>query len=382
VKILMVATVVTPDGAYGGPVRVATNISAELVRRGHDVTVVAGYKGVKSPRDLKHIFGWVPHRLFRSANVLPGSGFAGSFAAGLLIWILRNARTYDVVHVHFARDLTVLPATAILRLLGIPYVLQTHGMIDPSSKRSARVLDWVATRRLLRGAPILSLTSQEDRDVKAVAGGELEIHRVVNGIPATWRGPQKAANSSEERTRVTVGFLSRLQARKRPIYFVRTALELATEFPGASFVVRGPDEGELGSLQALLRETGRPVNVSLSGPVAPGDVMRELSKFDVFVLPSVDEPFPMSVLEAMALGKPVIITDTCGLAPFVLDAGAGIVVGNSQSDLTTAVRALLLDPDKRTAMGESAADLIDSVFSIKAVTQDVLHVYRSASTGL
>ncbi|MEU2204812.1 glycosyltransferase [Microbacterium oleivorans] len=372
---------VAPDGAYGGPIRVATNVSAELVRQGHDVAAVAGYRGVKSARDLDHVFGKVPHRLFRSINVLPGSGFAGSFALGLLLWILKNARAYDVVHVHFARDLTVLPATLILRLLRVPHVLQTHGMIDPSSRRSARVLDWIATRRLVRGAPILSLTPQEDADLRAVAGEKLEIHRVINGIPSGWRDAASEASSSGTEQATTVGFLARLHARKRPVAFVRMALELGREFPDVTFLLRGPDEGELPSIKAELRAAQEPPNVCLLGPVAPGDVVRALGELDIFVLPSVDEPFPMSVLEALALGKPVVVTDTCGLAPFIRDAKAGIVVGDSQSDLTEGVRALLRDADLRGAMGGSAVRLIDSVFAIEAVIEDVLHAYSSASTG-
>ena len=73
-RILQVVTLLSPDGAYGGPARVALNQSAELIRRGHDVTVAAATRGYRVPPTE---LNGVPVRLFAARTLLPGTGFAG-----------------------------------------------------------------------------------------------------------------------------------------------------------------------------------------------------------------------------------------------------------------------------------------------------------------
>lgn len=71
-RILQVVSLLSPDGAFGGPARVAINQSAALIRKGHDVTLAAGTRGYPiPPTDI----GGVPLRLFPARTLLPGLGF-------------------------------------------------------------------------------------------------------------------------------------------------------------------------------------------------------------------------------------------------------------------------------------------------------------------
>src|SRR6478672_7910698 len=158
-RILQVVGLLSPDGAYGGPARVALNQSAELIRRGHDVTVAAATRGYRAPPTE---LDGVPLRLFGARTLLPRSGFPGMGAPGLVKWFRGSRARFDVVHIHFGRDLVVLPVALAARRHRIPYVLQTHGMVVPSSHPLARPLDALWTRKLLRDAKaVLYLTEQE-----------------------------------------------------------------------------------------------------------------------------------------------------------------------------------------------------------------------------
>ena len=148
-RILQVVTLLSPDGAYGGPARVALNQSAELVSRGHDVTVVGAARGY---RDVPTELNGVPVKLFAAKTLLPRTGFAGMGAPGLGKWLRSNWARFDVTHIHFGRDLVVLPVAAAARRRGIPYLLQTHGMVVPSNHPLAAPLDTVWTRKVLRDA--------------------------------------------------------------------------------------------------------------------------------------------------------------------------------------------------------------------------------------
>ena len=143
-RIVHVVTLITPDGAFGGPVRVAVNQARSLQERGHDVEIVAASSGYAG--DPPTAMEGVPLSLFPARRVLPGAGFSGLVAPGLVGWARSNLHKVDVLHVHAARDLITLPLARYALSRGTPYVLQPHGMIDPSQRALSRPLDAFATR--------------------------------------------------------------------------------------------------------------------------------------------------------------------------------------------------------------------------------------------
>ncbi|MBA8848149.1 glycosyltransferase involved in cell wall biosynthesis [Yonghaparkia alkaliphila] len=356
----------------------ATNLSSELANRNHDVTVVGGKRsfegsGSSEPKSIENL----DYRLFPSRIAVPGVGFAGIGAPLMLPWLRRNSRNFDVAHIHLARDLTVLPAAVLLQKLNIPMVIQAHGMIVPSPKISARVVDALATKRVLRGArQLLCLTKEEEDASRAVGGQALRTERLLNGVPI----PVLPSLSAPPRT-VEVAFLARLHKRKRPEFFARSAVELQNEFPDAVFSIAGPDEGAAQSVHRILNAAGSPPSVRVYGAIPPGDVSAHLSRCSVYVLPTVGEALSMSALEAMALGKPAIVTTTCGLAPDIEKYAAGIVVGPEQSALTEAIRTLLSSESMRVRMGANARRLVEEKYSVGAVTTRLEGIYERALGG-
>ncbi|BDZ42743.1 hypothetical protein GCM10025865_20420 [Paraoerskovia sediminicola] len=194
-RIISVVTLFTPDGAYGGPTRVAVNQARELIARGHDVRLVGGCSGfdvVPSQVD------GVPVTLFPVRRAVPRTGFAGLVAPQMLRWLRTATDGADLVHVHAARDLVTLPAALMALRKNVPYVLQTHGMIDASERRSAALLDAIWTRRLLRGAgAVLHLTERERSDLLDVVGGpEIQLVEVLNGVPLPASAPPRSRRTS------------------------------------------------------------------------------------------------------------------------------------------------------------------------------------------
>ncbi|MGD7707102.1 glycosyltransferase [Microlunatus sp. Y2014] len=367
-RILAVATLVSPDGEYGGPIRVAVNQCRELAARGHDVTLAAAARGFDT---LPTTVEGVPARLFPARTALPGTGFAGLSSPGLGRWLRRNLSTYDIVHVHLARDLVTLPAARLARRAGVPYVTQTHGMVDPSRNPLARPLDAMLTRPVLHGAAaVLHLTGTERRGLVAVAGPELPFHELPNGVPV----PDEPATGTGRE----VLYLARLAPRKRPMVMLQVADRLHRDFPDVEVAVVGPDEGERAGLDAAAAELhDRGVPISVSGPLPPEQTLARMRRAGVYVLPSVDEPFPMSVLEAMSLGLPVVVTDSCGLAGFVAEVDAGLVVGPDPAETVEAVRTLVADPAHAARLGANARRGIIERYGIAAVVDRLLEVYLS-----
>jgi glycosyltransferase involved in cell wall biosynthesis len=368
-RILSVVTLVTPDGAYGGPVRVAVNQARALRELGHEVTLAAATRGfAEPPAELDG----VPARLFAARTVLPGTGFAGLSSPGLLRWLRTAVRQADVVHVHAARDLVTLPAAAIARRFGVPYFLQTHGMIDPSANPLARPLDAVWTRPLLRSAAgVFHLTGRE-RDQLSEVAGELRFRELANGVPLAEAGTP--AQPPE------VLYLARLAPRKRPLAFVDAALRVHATHPDTTFALVGPDEGEGPAVRRAVEEAAAAgVPIAYEGALAPESTLDRLSRASVYVLPSVDEPYPMSVLEALSVALPVIVTDTCGLADFVTGHDAGRVTGTGVDALASAISEFLADPGAAAARGRRGQDGVRAELSMEAIAAQLAADYAAAS---
>jgi glycosyltransferase involved in cell wall biosynthesis len=141
----------------------------------------------------------------------------------------------------------------------------------------------------------------------------------------------------------------------------------------------GPDEGEGAAVASLIEQSSLQARVRYEGPLKPAQSISRMRHAKVYVLPSVDEPYPMSVLEAMSVGLPVVVTDTCGLAPLVTESRCGIVVGSDDIDaLTVAVRTILQTPGLAGEMGENARRAVTRRLGMSAVADILEQNYRRA----
>lgn len=365
-RIAQVVTYVSSDGAFGGPVAVALAQSTELARRGHSVAVYATWDGrarVDAPGVDLH--------LFRVAA--PRHGLSTIVSAPLVATLWRQRRSYDVVHLHFGRDLISL--TSWLALLGgrQRLVLQPHGMVQPDARLRSRVVDAVIVRRALRAAPlVLTLTEQESQDVTAVAGETVRTAAIDNGVHVA------AQVGLERPAPPTALFLARLHPRKNVMLFAEAARRLHAEGTRAVFRVIGPDEGDLARLRMFVAEHRLDVVLHYAGAVGPGRSEEELRCAAVLVLPSVGEIYPMTVLEAMAVGTPVILSEDCGLSPALSRAAAAVVVRPEAASLTDAMRALLRSDERRQALAEAGLAYARAAFDIGAVGTRLLQLYSAA----
>lgn len=359
-RIAHVLTYVSSDGSYGGPVAVAVAQCHALAARGHQVTLFAGWDG-EAELDVPG----VDVRLHRAIR-LPGLGFAGTLSPSLWWDLLRHLQDLDAVHFHAARDLIQLPAAACT-VGRVTSVVQPHGMIRVDPRLSARVLDRVWTRRVLRRASsLLALTDGEAEDLSSMAP-EIRLVRIRNGINlpnhrARWRDPS------------TVLFLARLHSRKRPVEFVRMAALVEAERPGTTFVLVGADEGEAPAVRHEIARLGLEHSVTYRGPVPAHHVSDVLINAQVYVLPSVDEPFPMSVLEAMAHGLPTVVTTETGISGELAERFSAEVSLPSAESLSESVLSLLTEERWLQRSKVARAD-IKKFFSVEVVADVLEHEY-------
>lgn len=367
-RIAHVVTFDSADGAFGGPTRVALSQATELAGRGHDVTVYAaaplGEQG-EFERDGYRL------KLFPARRVLPFTGFAGIWPMGMRRALMREARSFDIAHIHMARDLVTLPAALVFVQRKVPYVVQTHGMIDSSHRLSARLLDALATRRALRRASErLVLTNQEREDLALLAPGRTST-LIGNGVAV---GEIPAWEGRED----TVLFLARLHERKRPLAFVAMARLLAQAMPTTTFRLIGPDEGQGELVSAAIADAGMGGRLEWVGPLPPSETSSALAGARAYVLPAVNEVFPMSILEAFAAGTPVVTTDSLGMVESCRKFGAAIITDGSPDALAAAVRAISSQDEIAQGLRGGASQFLQHELSIETVVNTVMACYDSA----
>ncbi|MCX4521877.1 glycosyltransferase [Streptomyces anulatus] len=378
-KILHVVTLHTPDHAFGGPTRVAFNLSRVQRAAGDDARVMALGDGFPDGELPSQVEG-VPVHLFQARHLLPMFEVSGITSATLLRTARRMMRGADLVHVHLMRDLVTLPAALLALASRTPLVVQTHGMIDPTEKKVAQLTDLLGVRKVLREADaVLHLTEMERVDVNDVAAPVplTRTVRLVNGVR-----PQERKPARDPGRPPTVLFLARIQERKRPEDFVSAMPHVLARHPDARFVLAGPDTGALAGTLALARKLGVADSLDHVGPLEHDQVLAADREADVYVLPAIEEPFPVSVLEAMSVGTPVVITRTCGQAPDVAGAGAGRVidsrVGEDAANARKVADAILelLEPEAAERAGKAAWELVNEQFTIEAVTATLRRTYE------
>jgi glycosyltransferase involved in cell wall biosynthesis len=227
---------------------------------------------------------------------------------------LARREPFDVIHAH--NWMTYPAAMALSQLSGRPIVAHVHATeMDRSGDPTGLVYD--IERRGMEAAARILAVSNRTRDT-VVDHYHVPSHKVTvvhNGIDHIKLPVVRTHNQHP-----TVLFMGRITRQKGPRFFIRAAARVAAEISDARFVVAGAGD-QMESTRALTRELGIADRVTFTGFLRGDDVNRAYDNADVYVMPSISEPFGLSALEAASRGVPVIVSRTSGVAE-VLEHGS------------------------------------------------------------
>ncbi len=204
------------------------------------------------------------------------------------------------------------------------------------------------------------------------------IHVIHNGIETSRFQSASAAGDLKKSLNIddgsfVIGFIGRLEEQKGVTYLLQAVAALNTQFNNLRLVIVGD-----GALRRSLEEESR--RLELTNVVFAGfqrDTRPYYSLFDAFVLPSLFEGLPVSVIEAMAARCPVVASDVGGVAEAVQPRETGFLVRpRSVGDLVDALRTLILDRQLARAMGEQGCTRAEREFSaatMVARTEELYH---------
>lgn len=375
-RILHVSAYYAPAYVYGGPPRSIHGLCRALIARGADVAVLttdANGDGALPP-DVTGagVFEGVPVRYF--PRTWPNQPI-GSRA--LVAALRRELRHADVVHLHGLWNRVVWAASRAAAGAGVPYVLSPRGMFEAPARAHhgwrKRLSHLLFDQRVLAGAAALHATSAAER-VTLEALGLAPVTLVPNGITLPSSPPPPAALDGPP----MVLFIGRVHPIKRIDLLLDAFALVHAARPDARLVIAGPDErGLQASLSARQPSLGGVVR--WTGEVDAAQRTSLLRDARALVLCSDSESFGLTVVEAMAAARPVVVARTCGWTE-VSQQGAGLVVEQTIPALGAAIEHLLADPAGAAAMGARGFAFARERYSWGALAPAFLDLYETART--
>jgi glycosyltransferase involved in cell wall biosynthesis len=283
----------------------------------------------------------------------------------------------DLIHSHLPGQ--NFYSCLVGRLTACKTVATYHGTVDFAESGQLRraVKLWVVRNGAARA---VAVCDHIGRLLQQEGFPSEKITRIYNGIDpnrfkASRDGKLRKELGLPERVRL-VGMIANASKAKGYEFFVQAARKVADVFPQARFLAVGEFDPSLAAPLLNLVEQLELKNRFLFLGFRE-DVPEILSELDVFVLSSVIEGFPLVTLEAMAAGKPVVVTRSGGPQEVVEDGRTGFLVPPGDSDaLAKSITAVLSDPARAAAMGNNAREKVHREFTLEGMVRNYERLYE------
>jgi poly(glycerol-phosphate) alpha-glucosyltransferase len=301
---------------------------------------------------------------------------AVGYAPGLLE-ALRSA-DLDIVHGH---GMWMYQSRDILKWAkskGRPHLVTPHGMLDPwalrNSKWKKRIAAVLYERARMKSAYCIHALCNPEVDAIRRYGLTNPICVIPNGVHIPNLSPDDHARTSEPKTLLYLGRMHPKKGLEQLIYAWDKLLRMRK--PDWRLAIAGWDQGGYAArLRALSRALDLDDSIVFPGPQFGEDKHHLLANAHAFVLPSLSEGLPMTVLEAWAYGLPVVMTPECNLS-HGFDKGAAIRVGSDPQAIAKGLLELTAMSDtERTCMGRAGQSIVRSQYSWSSVTTTMRSVY-------
>jgi glycosyltransferase involved in cell wall biosynthesis len=282
-----------------------------------------------------------------------------------------------LVHVHMAAHGSCWRKSAFLllaQLFGVPTLLHLHGseFRDFYERECGSVRRWLIRYVLEHASTVIVLSDRLRAYVATIAPGArlVTIHNFVN-----LKRPSESEQMSVPRSSHTILFIGLIGQRKGIYDLVRALPEVIKAIPEARLIAAGP--GEIDAVRRCAREVGVEDRVLLPGWVGGLDKLRLLEEAALYVLPSYNEGVPLSILEAMSVGLPVIATPVGGIPDVLRDGEEGYLVSpGSLGELSRRIIELLNNRELRERIGENARRRLHSKFSPDVAVPALIALYQ------
>ncbi len=297
----------------------------------------------------------------------------------------RRINTFDVVHIHGLWTYPTWAASQVSFKHRIPYVIRPCGMLDRyclshHEIRKKIYYECVEHQNLKRAAAI-HFTSEAERERSLypvdVPTAILPLGINLNDyiLPPSGRFKKRYPQLKDKRI---ILFLGRVNFKKGLDLLIQAFNEIVQKIPSAHCVIAGPDDEGYGKkLRNLIEQKKVQGHITFVDFVDEKDKLELLGDSEIFCLPSRQENFGIAMIEAMAAGLPVVISDQVNLSHEIKLAGAGLITSLDSKELTSVLLELLNNDQLRTSMIQNGKAFVKENYQWQSVAQKWLETYET-----
>ncbi len=384
-RILQVVNAFPPAWGTGGPARVVYELSKELVKRGHIVTVYTtdifdSKSRLRYAKNPMCIDGVKVYHFKNLSNKLASKNIP--IALGMMSALKRDVKNYDVIHAHLFRCFQSTLVYHYAKKHKIPYVLQPDAAtprVIPHIKLKA-LYDVVFGYKILKQAnKVIAISKQEALCDHKMGVEEERISTIYCGMElGTFKSLPRRGKFKEKYgiNGKMILYLGRINRSKGIDYAIKAFAKLAKERSDVIFVVAGPDDGYRSVLEKLKEQLNVADKVKFVGFIDEADKISAYVDADLFVHSVIYMGgVGLAPLEAILCGTPVIVSNGCG--EVVKDANCGYIVAYDDIDsLKVKMNSILENPEEACEMVRRGKKYIRENLTWERVTDKVESVYE------
>ncbi|QDQ42892.1 glycosyltransferase [Methylacidiphilum kamchatkense] len=369
------------DHKSGGPSAAIAFIAKTLLDLGHKVTLLTTDKNIDpkeggmielDPQVDLRIFplkGKINQKLIHSPH--------------LVFWLKQHISQFNLLDIHSIWSLITSQSAKIALQNNIPYIFTPHGMTSrwdfnkhPLAKSFFYFFHF--KKQWEKANAIRFVTEKEKNDCILPINSFCAIIPYFIEIPKEILEEKPKAIINEiilPKNDPVLLFLGRIDAQKGVIEMLQAFDYAWRQNPKIHFFVVGPSSGIYGQkAYCIYQSLQSKSHIHWLGPVYGKDKWYLFKRADIFITLSKNEGLPIAVVEALGMGKPVIVTRECNI--FGLDRyGCGIYVNDNPEEVASSLLLLIENNERLLEMGKKARHFYESHYSQEVVSQKLIDFY-------
>jgi len=390
VKILCVVPSYYPAFKFGGPIASVHNLNKALVKQGAEITVYTTNVGLEDKvfANSEANLDGVKVFYFGFSKIFEFVGPTGwQFSLPMTKALRENVKNFDIVYLSAIWNYPTAIAAYYCRKHKKPYVVAPRGIFYPYTFNKKVWKKWpyykLIIEKILKKADAIHYTTQDEFSeshlfLKLRNNGFI-VPNGINLLEFKDLPPHEnlASRYPALKGKKIILFLSRLDWKKGLDILAGAYGILAKKRDDVFLLVVGDgQENFKKKVKKWFEEAGVTDKVFFAGMLTGKEKLEAFSGSDVFVLPSYSENFGMVVVEAMACGLPVVVSNGVGMHHEIQETNSGIVTSLDKGELAEALDKMLNNKEMANQMVSNAGKLLVEKYEINKTAEEILKIFQ------